>query len=1010
MDAISFVLGIKSSHLRSAHLKDLVYRGRVLKTAKINDDGSVNPDGQLNGASDRNSKGEKGDPRTAWVMAVYVDDADDVHKWKRSITSSGVSEYRINDRVVTAQQYNEALEAENILIKARNFLVFQGDVEAIASQSPQDLTHLIEQISGSLEFKPEYERLQALQEQAAENLTFQLHRRRGINTEIKQYREQKKEAENFQNKLNEKDAAIVAQTLWKLYHFQSAMNEATESIDVHQEDLKNLRRNVETYEHKLESTRKEHQAVNRQATQVSRDIKSKEKSIEDKENSIVPYDEKLKETEKQLETLNNQAARVEKEREERVEAVNKVAHDLKIIEKAEQVFEARTEEQMKKQGRAISAADRREYDSLQAQVEARAATNQSGLQHLERSHRAEDVTVKNLKGKVDRLTATIQRQEAELYAINEKRDSAQETSADLTKSIAAKKKEYTQRQSQRVQANQKRTDLEEKLQDVLTKLREVDDGRRQNAKEARIKDTVASLKSIFSGVRGRVGDLCKPKQKKFEEAVLVALGSDFDSIVVDTEKTASDCIAYLKEQRIPSMRFIPLDNIKVHAVNTAVKGINGVRLTIDTINFESSVERAISYACGNSVVCDTLDIAKHICYEKKISVEAVTLDGFVIHESGTMTGGRGPESSKNKRKFEDGDVQNLQRMVDKLRNEIESLPRAERAGDDEEALQTELTGLERRLALLQDELSALKRNHASKKRETDSLRRELREQQPKYEAKAAALEELSTRVQEYKEEISRVEDEVFADFCSRLGYADVRAYRTFQGQFDQEVQQKRNDYATQKQQLRSRLSWEQDRHKATEQRLEKTTNSIRKLKRDIKQYIAEKAEVEEELQREQAELEVLTDRLEEYTTDLADKAEKVAAARAELQKRSKDIDSKQKEVDRLEVTVKTNSANKSALLRRCRLEQIQIPLLKGTLDDLPNEDNLLGGQDADAMELDEEDEVMMNVALDDHGIDIDYSDLDDAYKEVCESFRFGITFLTIVSRTALKSRANSLRT
>ena len=39
MDAISFVLGIKSSHLRSAHLKDLIYRGRVLKTSKINDDG-----------------------------------------------------------------------------------------------------------------------------------------------------------------------------------------------------------------------------------------------------------------------------------------------------------------------------------------------------------------------------------------------------------------------------------------------------------------------------------------------------------------------------------------------------------------------------------------------------------------------------------------------------------------------------------------------------------------------------------------------------------------------------------------------------------------------------------------------------------------------------------------------------------------------------------------------------------------------------------------------------------
>lgn len=35
------------------------------------------------------------------------------------------SEYRINDRVVSWSKYNDALEKENILIKAKNFLVFQ---------------------------------------------------------------------------------------------------------------------------------------------------------------------------------------------------------------------------------------------------------------------------------------------------------------------------------------------------------------------------------------------------------------------------------------------------------------------------------------------------------------------------------------------------------------------------------------------------------------------------------------------------------------------------------------------------------------------------------------------------------------------------------------------------------------------------------------------------------------------------------------------------------------------
>jgi structural maintenance of chromosome 1 len=41
------------------------------------------------------------------------------------ITPGGGSEYRIDAKVVSAAEYQQALEQHNILIKARNFLVFQ---------------------------------------------------------------------------------------------------------------------------------------------------------------------------------------------------------------------------------------------------------------------------------------------------------------------------------------------------------------------------------------------------------------------------------------------------------------------------------------------------------------------------------------------------------------------------------------------------------------------------------------------------------------------------------------------------------------------------------------------------------------------------------------------------------------------------------------------------------------------------------------------------------------------
>jgi structural maintenance of chromosome 1 len=980
MDAISFVLGIKSSHLRSAQLKDLVYRGRVLKTSKINDDGSAETNGQANGQPDGDDKASRGDPKTAWVMAVYEDDAGDEQKWKRSITSSGASEYRINDRVVAAQQYNAALEAENILIKARNFLVFQGDVEAIASQSPQDLTRLIEQISGSLEYKAEYEKLHVDAEQAAENQNFQLHRRRGINSEIKQYREQKREADNFQKKTDERDAAIVTHSLWKLYHFQNAMDESSATIHDHQEDLKELRRNVETYEKRLEAARKAQSSAGRQVARVEKDITQKHKSIEQKENALVPVDEKVHEASQQVDKLQEQIKKVIKERDELTDTVNKVKKDIEKVDKSKDVFEKEMQQQMKSQGREMSDADRKEYNTLRAQVMSRSGTNQAQLENLDRQRKIDEVTVGNLKGKVDSISAAIEKLDTDLAGINERRTAADASSKELSTSIATKKKEFNQLQSERIRANQKRTELEEKLQDVARKLTEADDGRRQNDRETRTREMVSSLKRIFPGVRGRIGELCTPKQKKFDEAVIVALGRDFDSVVVETEKVAVECVQYLKEQRFPPMTFIPLDNIKVNAVNTAIKGFSGARLTIDTVNFDSSVERALAYACGSSVVCDNLNIAKQICYEKRIPVKAVTLEGYIIHKAGLMTGGRGPEPKGGKRRFEEADVQNLQRMAAKLKEELDRLPKSDRRGTQEEPLQIELSGLERRLAAAKDELSALNKNYTSTKRELDSQRKQLQDLQPMYDEQAAKLENTRKTVQQFRDAIARVEDEVFSDFCSRLGYTDIRSYEASQGKLEQEISEKRSQFEVQKQRLENRLTWEVSRHGNTETRITRMQEHVRRLKQDVKGYTKEKADIEEAMKVDQDELETLQETLDEEKAELAEKNEKVGEARTELQKRSKDIEARQRDITALETTVQKNSASKSALLRRCRLEQIQIPLVEGTLDNLPNEDDLLR-QDPDAMDVDGEDEEMMELAMDDHGIEIDFSGLDDDLKE-----------------------------
>ena len=995
MDAISFVLGIKSSHLRSAHLRDLVYRGRVLRTSKINEDGSATTNG-VNGHMNGNGvevedevdgTQERNDPKNAWVMAVYEDDAGDEQFWKRTITNQGASEYRISERVVTAQQYNEALEAENILIKARNFLVFQGDVETIASQSPRDLTKLIEQISGSLEYKAEYESLKDVQESALEHQNFALHRRRGINSEIKQYTDQKNEADSYQKKADERDQAVVTHILWKLYHFQRVIEESGDAIQKHQEELKEQRRGIESYDKALEEAKKDQARVARDVSKIEKSIKQKEKDVETKEAGLVPIAEKTGITQKNITKCKSRVNDISKEKDNHTKTVKQLEKDLKVVDKAQSQWETEFRKLAEQEGRELSEADLQLYNKLKEDVNKRTSAEQIKVDNFTRQQKADEETVKSLKSTLDNAEWQTRKLGEELDEINERKSEINDQLKQTTKDINAKKKTFNERTSERLRSAQLRTEKDEKLQEVLHKLLEAEDGRKQNEKELRLKATISDLKRIFPGVKGRVSELCKPIEKRFQTAVSTVLGRNFDSVIVENEKTAIESIEYLRQQRRGQATFIPLDTIQFTAPSSNLKNQHkGCRMALDTINYDRSLERAMSYVCGNAVVCDDLKIAKYICWEKRNDVKAVTTDGSIIHKGGNMTGGQG--GKQDTRRWEDTEVENLHKLREKLQSELASLPDTRRGTSEEEALQGELAGLEQKLAYLKDELKAHERNQASKQTALTHAKQELKTAKPKFEQKYREFQDLESAMKSYQDAVSQVQDEVFRDFCKRLSYKDIRAYEAQQGSVQQEGAQKKLEFATQKSRLESRISYEQ-------QQLEETKNRIKVLEQRanqdealIEELEAEQESVQTEVDKLSVEYDQLNEQLEREKMKHEQKAEKVAEARREVQKRSKNVDARLKAIADLEADRQLKASSRYTLLRRCKLEDINIPLEEDSksLEFLPLDD--IHQSDPDAMDVDEGDITIQPSEVQDYGIEIDFDDLDEDLREVSTYFPY----------------------
>lgn len=192
-----------------------------------------------------------------------------------------------------------------------------------------------------------------------------------------------------------------------------------------------------------------------------------------------------------------------------------------------------------------------------------------------------------------------------------------------------------------------------------------------------MRDVRSKMASVFpEGMHGRLLDLVQPVDRRYNTAVSIALGRHMDSVVVDSRKTALEIVQWLNKQRYPPMNFLPLDSLRVDAIDENLRALpaDSYHLAVDVLSYEPSVARAVERACGNTVVCESLNDARTLCFDMKHRVKAVTLHGEVISRSGTMTGGvleKGDAASASR--FDQRDLQHLRDRREKLLRERTTL-------------------------------------------------------------------------------------------------------------------------------------------------------------------------------------------------------------------------------------------------------------------------------------------------------------------------------------------------
>ncbi|XP_036696996.1 structural maintenance of chromosomes protein 1A isoform X1 [Balaenoptera musculus] len=951
MDAISFVLGEKTSNLRVKTLRDLIHGAPVGKPAA----------------------------NRAFVSMVYSEEGAEDRTFARVIVG-GSSEYKINNKVVQLHEYSEELEKLGILIKARNFLVFQGAVESIAMKNPKERTALFEEISRSGELAQEYDKRKKEMVKAEEDTQFNYHRKKNIAAERKEAKQEKEEADRYQRLKDEVVRAQVQLQLFKLYHNEVEIEKLNKELASKNKEIEKDKKRMDKVEDELKEKKKELGKMMREQQQIEKEIKEKDSELNQKRPQYIKAKENTSHKIKKLEAAKKSLQNAQKHYKKRKGDMDELEKEMLSVEKARQEFEERMEEESQSQGRDLTLEENqvKKYHRLKEEASKRAATLAQELEKFNRDQKADQDRLDLEERKKVETEAKIKQKLREIEE-NQKRIEKLEEYITTSKQSLEEQKKLEGELTEEVEMAKRRIDeINKELNQVMEQLGDARIDRQESSRQQRKAEIMESIKRLYPGsVYGRLIDLCQPTQKKYQIAVTKVLGKNMDAIIVDSEKTGRDCIQYIKEQRGEPETFLPLDYLEVKPTDEKLRELKGAKLVIDVIRYEPPhIKKALQYACGNALVCDNVEDARRIAFGGHQRHKTVALDGTLFQKSGVISGGASDLKAKARR-WDEKAVDKLKEKKERLTEELKEQMKAKRKEAELRQVQSQAHGLQMRLKYSQSDLEQTKTRHlALNLQEKSKLESELANFGPRINDIKRIIQSREREMKDLKEKMNQVEDEVFEEFCREIGVRNIREFEEEKVKRQNEIAKKRLEFENQKTRLGIQLDFEknqlkedQDKVHMWEQTVKKDENEIEKLKKEEQRHM-------KIIDETMAQLQDLKNQHLAKKSEVNDKNHEMEEIRKKLGGANKEMTHLQKEVTAIETKLEQKRSDRHNLLQACKMQDIKLPLSKGTMDDISQEEGSSQGEDSVSGS-----QRTSNIYAREALIEIDYGDLCEDLKD-----------------------------
>ena len=725
-DAVRWVLGEQSAKsLRGGNMQDVIFAGTV------------------------NRK-----PQGFAYVAITLDNADralsldyDEVTVSRRLYRSGESEYRLNGSPCRLKDVNELFMDTGIGQEGYS-IIGQGQVEKILSGRPEERRELFDEAAGITKFRKRKAAAEKKLQTEHDNLVRVSDILQELSKQVEPLRKQSETAEKYLKLRDEVKALDLNLFLLQSDASRKVLAEIEKRAAI-------LRDEVDRAVGEEEALKRQYESLDRLLEELDSAIAGKRREIEDlrtgrgaAEGRIAVLHEQAKAEQAKVEEIALRRARSEEERRRREEeraALGTQQAEAAAAAEAATARAASAEQERAAADAAVKALEEElqsKKDAVISLINERADMSSRGARYEAMMQEANIRVSKSaqrllqLKTDFDGIESALQRAEAETKALEDERTAAAAERALRNEKIAESKKAESAllmllRETQKAyQSNAARLE-------TLQNFTERYEGFGQSVQR------VMGVRDRVRGIFGVVADLISV-DKRYEQAIEIALGGRMQNIVVDTEETAKQLIEFLKKNRYGRATFLPqsAQHPRPFDPGAVLKEPGVLGIAASLVRTDERYRVVIENLIGRDIVVDTIDHAIAISKKYRQSYRLVTLEGDQLNPGGSMTGGT---------------FRNNSNLLSR-RREIEELRQAqEKLVSRNEAEEKELKELRETLRLATEALQALsEREHevSLNLNRAELSRQTLREKKEELEVQ---LRELGTERREITSSLEALE-------------------------------------------------------------------------------------------------------------------------------------------------------------------------------------------------------------------------------------------------------------